>query len=161
MSWGCGESKGHFKTVMSSYCVFLVKKWRHLDKGLLAVVYFDQRTHASACFHMVENNEKHLKNIKKYFLSVWSEQHPSAGRSSAISCYFCTWASQKHDKKHWLLLKKSTLLIIFKRFLLFSTMQTHAQACVCRLKYTTLGAMIQYFGRSSLLTSVNVMYFSV
>ena len=31
-------------------------------------MYFEQRTHAYACVHMVENNEKRLKIIKKYYL---------------------------------------------------------------------------------------------
>ena len=30
-----------------------------------AVVYFDQGTHACTCVCMVENNEKHLKIIRK------------------------------------------------------------------------------------------------
>ena len=30
------------------------------------IVYFDLRTHACACVHMVENNEKHSKIMKKY-----------------------------------------------------------------------------------------------
>ena len=33
-----------------------------------SVVYFDQQTHAYACIHMVENDEKHSKIMKKYLL---------------------------------------------------------------------------------------------
>ena len=35
-------------------------------------------------------------------------------------------------------MKKVVFFIILKRFQLFSTMQTHAQACVCWSKYTTI-----------------------
>ena len=37
-----------------------------LCQQLQTVVYFDQWMHASACIHMVENNEKHSKIMKKY-----------------------------------------------------------------------------------------------
>ena len=43
---------------------------------------------------------------------------------------FSSWASRVHDEK-------GTFLLIFKCFQSFSTIQTHAQACVCWSKYTT------------------------
>ena len=42
-----------------------------------------------------------------------------------------TWAFHEHDEK-------GTFLLIFECFQSFSTMQTHAQACLCWSKYTTL-----------------------
>ena len=50
-----------------------------------------------------------------------------------LALYFyvsLTWASCAYDEK-------ITFLIFFKRFSLFSTMWTRAQACVCWSKYTT------------------------
>ena len=41
---------------------------------LYIVVYFDQRTHACAYIHMVENNEKHLKIIKKVLFSSYAQE---------------------------------------------------------------------------------------
>ena len=40
-----------------------------------------------------------------------------------------TWASRTHEKKY--------VFIILDRFLLFSTMRTHAQSCIRWSKYTT------------------------
>ena len=37
-----------------------------------SVVYFDQRTHACACDHMVENNDKCMKIIKKVLFSSYA-----------------------------------------------------------------------------------------
>ena len=37
-------------------------------------MYFDQQTHACACVHMVKNNEKHLKMIKKVLLSSYTRE---------------------------------------------------------------------------------------
>ena len=47
------------------------------------------------------------------------------------------WESRAYDEK-------STYLIIFKPFLLFSTMWTHAQACIPWLKYTTVDTENSY-----------------
>ena len=41
-------------------------------------------------------------------------------------------ASRVHDEK-------GSFFIIFECFLLFSIMRTHAQACICWSKYTTIG----------------------
>ena len=43
--------------------MFILCDWLSLDSN--SVVYFDQRTHACACVHMVKNNIKCLKTIKK------------------------------------------------------------------------------------------------
>ena len=48
----------------------------------------------------------------------------------SLFCMSRTWASCTHDEK-------SLVLIILKRFQLFSTMQVNAQACVCWSKNTT------------------------
>ena len=45
-------------------------------RQILCVVYFDQRTHACAYVHMVENNEKRLKITKKYFFYRTHERLP-------------------------------------------------------------------------------------
>ena len=37
-------------------------------------MYFDQQTHACACVHMVENNEKRLKIIKKVLFSSCAQE---------------------------------------------------------------------------------------
>ena len=54
-------------------------------------------------------------------------------RSSFFPCYYSSfmWMSNAHDEK--------SVLMVFKHFLWFWTMQTHAQACVCWSKYTTSG----------------------
>ena len=50
-----------------------------------------------------------------------------------------TWASHAYDEK-------STFLIVFKHFLLFSTIQSLVQACVPWSKYTTF--KIRFFNRT-------------
>ena len=78
--------------------------------SVLIVVYFDQQTHACACIRMVENDQK-----PSFFIESLS------------------WASRVHDEK-------GTFLLIFECFYRFSTMRTHAQACVRWLKYTTVNS---------------------
>ena len=38
------------------------------------VVYFNQQTHACACVHMVENNEKRYKIVKKVLFSWYPQE---------------------------------------------------------------------------------------
>ena len=95
--------------------------------GPFFVVYFDQQTHACACICMVENDEKHLKSWKKYlFMCTRGSCETHEEKQLRL-----TWASCGLDGK-------GTFSMIFKRFSMFSTMQRHAQACICRLKYTTI-----------------------
>ena len=54
-------------------------------------MYLDQQMHASACLHMVENNEKRL--VKSMFLSCLQEAHVQkwnlheiAGEQPAFGC---------------------------------------------------------------------------
>ena len=79
------------------------------------VLYFDQRSMLAHAFAWL----KTIKNIQKLWL---------------FSSFFfmrLTWASCAHNEK-------GTFFIIFECFLSFSTMRTHAQACVRWSKYTTL-----------------------
>ena len=64
--------------------------------------------------------------------SIW-ESLLDAKKFHFSPCFYVslTWASCAYDEK-------STFLIIFKCFSLFSTMWTHAQACICWSKYTTI-----------------------
>ena len=56
------------------------------------VVYFDQQTHACACVHMVENNEKCLKIINKYFFITGMRDshkaHAKTGRKMKFISFF-------------------------------------------------------------------------
>ena len=92
------------------------------------VVYFNQRTHACACVCMVENDWKHKKMNQPAFGSH------SQSLTNKLFFAFCyeslSCASLAHEEKH-------IFLFIFLCFQSFSTMQTHAQACVLWLKYTT------------------------
>ena len=60
---------------------------------------------------------------------AWSKTIKNALKLSP-SYISLTWASHMHDEK-------SMFLIILERFLLVSTMQMHAQACILRSKCTT------------------------
>ena len=54
-------------------CVLRLKcsKSKH---SIMSVVYFDQRTYAYACVHMVENNEKRLKIVKEILFSSYARE---------------------------------------------------------------------------------------
>ena len=128
------------------------------------VVYFNQRTHACACVHMVETMKNTWKLSNKYAMNAnknalfimlmrgsrtkmtkftwncWEATSfwvsPSVWESllkakklhfSSCSCVSLTWVSRAYDEK-------STFLVIFKRFSLFSTLWAHAQACVHMVK---------------------------
>ena len=78
---------------------------------------------ANACVHMVKNNEKCSKIIKKVLYSLYArETHARLTQEHEEKCSFLAFS------------EKSTFLIIFERFSLFSTMWMHAQACVHWLK---------------------------
>ena len=52
-------------------------------------MYFDQQTHACACIHMVENNEKRLKIIKKVLFSLYArETHVRLTQEHEEKCSF-------------------------------------------------------------------------
>ena len=134
-------------------------------------MYFNQQTLAGAWVCMVKNNEKHWKMMKKYLfqlLCIWTSEHMAENdkkhskmmkkvnftrgtweaykekRKKTNKLFFSfffmslSWASRTHDEK-------GTFFMIFKRFPSFSTMRTHAQACVCWWKYTTFNGFRTIF----------------
>ena len=78
---------------------------------------------ANACLHMHAHGRKQWKTLENHEKSTFSIMRT---RSSSL-----TWAFRTHDGK-------GTFSMIFKCFSSFLTMQTHAQACISWLKYTTL-----------------------
>ena len=108
-----------------------LSSWNHINQ-ILYVVNFDQLTHAN----------QNSPGATSFWVStgIW-ESLLNAKNADFSSCcgMSLTWASHVHDEK-------STFLTIFECFSLFSTIQTHAQACVCWLKYTTVVVLFFIWG---------------
>ena len=81
---------------------------------------------------MFENNQKHSKMrsllVEKRNMGVTPNHWPTT--FSSFFFMSLTWSSRMHDER-------GTFFMIFECFWSFSTMQTHVQACICWLKYTT------------------------
>ena len=100
---------------------FFIMRMRGSCKAYIGMcaklVEFTQNLSGATSFRVSTSIWESLRNAKKLHFCLYLH----------ISL---TWASHTHDEK-------SVFLIIFKRFCSFSTMGTHAQACICLLKYTT------------------------
>ena len=70
ITWSSAEIRSYclIKDIICSvlYCEKNLQKHLCFSGNVLSVVYFNQQIHACSCIRMVENNEKHLKIMKKY-----------------------------------------------------------------------------------------------
>ena len=80
--WTKNSVFGPFHLILSNNPSCKRDNWiQHEIAVTICVVYFDQGAHACACIHMVENNKKCLKPLKKVLFSF---------RSIIIACFVFT-----------------------------------------------------------------------
>ena len=107
-----------FKIMRYYWLIYWHTSCNKVTSGLLRIwpanACLPMRSHACPCVCMVENNRKHSKVMTFFF--VFLHEH-------YMSLLYSWW--------------KRYFFMIFKCFWSFSTMQTHAQACICWSKYTT------------------------
>ena len=138
---------------MYQHSGFLRDKWT-IPSTCTRVVYFDQRTHACVCICMRLHGQKWWKTFENHDKSTFffmhtrgsckanEEKRPAFGCQPSFGSHSQSLTSKLFSSFFFM----SLLLAWWKRyffhdfwmFILFSTMEMHAQACVGWSNYTTI-----------------------